>query len=105
MPVEGFLKARKGFFFQPSWRLSFVVVSEGRGTSICEAPALGSEEEVFSVTVMVSRAGLEVVVEAAESWGGGKRLKKFRSLGGSECARAMFWAVAMAVRCFDVGVA
>ena len=81
-----------------------MVVSDGRGTSTCEAPALGSEEEVFSVTVMVSRAGLEVVVEAAESCGGGKRLKKLRSLGGSECARAMFWAVAMAVRFFDVGV-
>lgn len=81
------------------------VASEGVwiGITVLDAPAFGSEEEVFSaiVTVSVDASGWIAVGGAAvpmRSCGGGNRLKKCSSRGCSFCAKAMcFLIVAVAM--------
>ena len=60
--------------------------------------AFGSDDEVFSAICMVCD-GVDVE-DAAESAGGGYRLKKWRSRGGSDCASLTWCAIAASLTCW-----
>lgn len=110
-PVRGFLKGRKGFRYAfasvSEWAIS---ASEGEVvTVVVDAPALGSEEEVFSAIVIVEVSSddgvVRVVVAAPAICGGGNFVKSLSSCPGK--ARASFtltsFAAAIAIM-VDMGV-
>lgn len=110
-PVRGFLNGRKGFRYAfasvSEWAIS---ASEGDVvTVVVDAPALGSEEEVFSAIVIVEVSSddgiVRVEVAAPAICGGGNFVKSLSNCPGNARASLTLTSFAAAIAIMvDMGV-